>query len=157
MKAEQIADLAVDAIKSLKYDCVRLNIANGDMVGHTGDLAASIQAMETVDRELKRVLDAVNEVGGRFIVTADHGNCDEMVQRNKKGEKMLDKDGKTMPLTSHTLAPVPVAIGGTGLPANVTLRQDLVNPGLANITATYINLLGFEAPSDYEQTLIKID
>lgn len=154
MKAQQIADMAVKAISSCKYDMVRLNLANGDMVGHTGDLQASITAMEAVDRELKRVLDAVDAVGGRYLVTADHGNCDEMVQRNKKGEVLVGEDGKALPLTSHTLAPVPVCIGGTGLPAGAVLRQDVPNPGLCNITATFINLLGFEAPSDYETSLL---
>lgn len=91
-----------------------------------------------------------------FLVTADHGNSDDMVQREKKTNKpLLDQDtGKPLPLTSHTLAPVPVYIGGKGLPDNVVMRDDLPNAGLANITATYINLLGLQAPKLYQDSLI---
>jgi len=88
-------------------------------------------------------------------LTADHGNADDMVQRNKKDKLPLkDKYGADMPLTSHTLAPVPVAIGGGDLPVDTKFRQDLPKAGLANITATYINLLGFQAPDFYEPSLI---
>lgn len=79
-----------------------------------------------------------------------------MVQREKKTNKpLLDKDsGKPLPLTSHTLAPVPVFIGGKGLSDSVVLRQDLPDAGLANITATYMNLLGLQAPDNYKPSLI---
>ena len=92
----------------------------------------------------------------RFLLTSDHGNSDDMVQREKKtGKPLLDADsGKPLPLTSHTLAPVPVYIGGKGLPDNVVLKEDVPDAGLANITATYINLLGLEAPSNYKPSLI---
>lgn len=91
-----------------------------------------------------------------FLLTSDHGNSDDMVQREKKTNKpLLDADtGKPLPLTSHTLAPVPVYIGGKGLPDSVVMRDDLPDAGLANITATYINLLGLQAPSLYKDSLI---
>jgi 2,3-bisphosphoglycerate-independent phosphoglycerate mutase len=91
-----------------------------------------------------------------FLLTSDHGNSDDMVQREKKTNKpLLDADsGKPLPLTSHTLAPVPVYIGGKGLPDSVVMRDDLPGAGLANITATYINLLGLQAPSLYQDSLI---
>jgi bisphosphoglycerate-independent phosphoglycerate mutase (AlkP superfamily) len=94
--------------------------------------------------------------GRSFLLTSDHGNSDDMVQREKKTNKpLLDADtGKPLPLTSHTLAPVPVYIGGKGLPDNVVMRDDLPDAGLANITATYINLLGLQAPSLYKDSLI---
>ncbi|KAL3694888.1 hypothetical protein R1sor_008539 [Riccia sorocarpa] len=155
MKAEQIAKVAKDAILSGYYDYIRVNVANGDMVGHTGDMAAVITACETVDKSVKVMLDAIEKVGGIYMITADHGNADDMAQRDKKGKPLKDSEGKVKPLTSHTLAPVPCAIGGSGLPPNVEFRTDLPNAGLANITSTFMNLLGFEAPADYEPTLLK--
>jgi len=154
MKAREIAAAAVEALPS--FDMVRINIANGDMVGHTGDLKASIQAMETVDESLGKMLAEVDRLGGRYIVTADHGNADEMAQRDKQGNVIRNDSGETQSLTSHTLAKVPFCIGGTGLPAEVTVRQDVEEPGLANITASFIELLGFEAPKEYEESLLKI-
>jgi 2,3-bisphosphoglycerate-independent phosphoglycerate mutase len=157
MQAEKIALAAERAVLSREFDMIRLNFANGDMVGHTGDLAASIRAVEAVDRQLASLLQALDSVQGRFLVTADHGNCDEMAQRDKKGNVMRDSKGKIMPLTSHTLAPVPVCIGGAGLPEGVALSTEgIKKPGLANITATFINLLGFQAPEYYERSLISL-
>jgi 2,3-bisphosphoglycerate-independent phosphoglycerate mutase len=88
-----------------------------------------------------------------YLVTADHGNADDMVQRNKKGECMM-AEGKPLPLTSHTLAPVPVAIGGPALPPSIKFRDDLPKAGLANVTATYMNLMGYEAPAEMEPSLL---
>ena len=95
----------------------------------------------------------VDEVNGRFLVTSDHGNADDMVQRTKKLDPILE-DGHTIALTSHTLAPVPVAVGGAGLPAGVHLRDDLPNAGLTNVAATIFNLLGYEAPAHMQPSLI---
>ncbi|CAI5953115.1 unnamed protein product [Closterium sp. NIES-65] len=156
MKAREIAAACKDAILSGKYDYIRLNLANGDMVGHTGVFDAVLEACEAVDGSVKELLEAVEQVGGIYCLTADHGNCDDMVQRNNKTHKpILGPDGTPEPLTSHTLAPVPIAIGGPGLPANIRFRQDMPNAGLANVTATYINLLGFEAPEGYEPSLLE--
>eukprot|EP00308_Calcidiscus_leptoporus_P000574 CAMPEP_0119373428 /NCGR_PEP_ID=MMETSP1334-20130426/25641_1 /TAXON_ID=127549 /ORGANISM="Calcidiscus leptoporus, Strain RCC1130" /LENGTH=552 /DNA_ID=CAMNT_0007391213 /DNA_START=56 /DNA_END=1714 /DNA_ORIENTATION=- len=156
MKAREITDASIAALKSGRYDLLRVNYANPDMVGHTGDLAASITACEVSDSCLKRLLDAVDAAGGIYLVTSDHGNADDMVQRQKKtNAPVQDPNGANKPLTSHTLAPVPVFIGGKGLPAGVVLRDDQPEAGLANITATIINLLGFEAPADYEPSLLK--
>jgi len=157
MKAKEVTDAAIDALKSGKYDCVRINYPNGDMVGHTGNYEATVVSMEAVDEGLTRLLKVCDEVGAAYIVVADHGNADDMVQRNKKGKPKLTKDGKAVPLTSHTLAPVPLIIGGPGVPANVSLRKDLPKAGLANVTATMINLLGFEAPEHYEPSLLQIE
>lgn len=158
MKAEEIATLTADALRSGKYDMLRINFANGDMVGHTGDLAATITAMEAVDRCVGRLVDVVNEVGGIYLILADHGNADEMVQRDKKGKALKDEAGRVVPLTSHTLAPVPLFLGGSGLPANIGLvpKEELPEGGLTNVTATYINLLGYEAPADYSKSLLKV-
>uniref|UniRef100_A0A0D6R7Z3 phosphoglycerate mutase (2,3-diphosphoglycerate-independent) n=1 Tax=Araucaria cunninghamii TaxID=56994 RepID=A0A0D6R7Z3_ARACU len=156
MKALEIAEKARDAILSCKFDQVRVNLPNGDMVGHTGDIEATIVACKVADEAVKIILDAVAQVGGIYMVTADHGNAEDMVKRNKSGQPQLDKDGKIQILTSHTCSPVPIAIGGPGLKEGVRFRNDLKQPGLANVAATLMNLLGFEAPSDYEPTLIEV-
>lgn len=154
MKAREITAAGKEALRSGKYDVVRVNYANPDMVGHTGDLQATIAACEECDACVKELLDLVDELGGMYLVTADHGNADDMVQRNKKNEPLMGEDGAPLPLTSHTLAPVPVAIGGPALPATVKFRDDLPKAGLANVTATYINLMGYEAPAEMEPSLI---
>ncbi|PSS08266.1 2,3-bisphosphoglycerate-independent phosphoglycerate mutase [Actinidia chinensis var. chinensis] len=104
---------------------------------------------------MQMILDAIEQVSGIYVVTADHGNAEDMVKRNKKGEPLLDKDGKIQILTSHTLQPVPIAIGGPGLAPGVRFRKDVPDGGLANVAATVMNLHGFDAPSDYEPTLIE--
>jgi len=157
MKAKEIADAACDALVSGRYDVVRVNLANGDMVGHTGDLNATIAACAAVDEAVGRMLACVDANGGAFLVTADHGNADDMALRDKKGVPLKDASGGVLPKTSHTLAPVPFCIGGSGLDARVALRSDLPTPGLANIAATLMNVLGFVAPTDYEPTLLAVD
>lgn len=156
MKAAEITEAGIAALKSGKYRMVRINYANPDMVGHTGDLEAAKEACAFTDACLGRLLAACDEAGGRFLVTADHGNADDMAQRDKKTRKPLidEKNGRVLALTSHTLAPVPVYVGGKGLPENVAMREDLPEAGLANVTATYINLLGLEAPENYKPSLI---
>ncbi|EKG04339.1 2,3-bisphosphoglycerate-independent phosphoglycerate mutase, putative [Trypanosoma cruzi] len=156
MKSKEITEAAIEALKSGKYDVVRINFPNGDMVGHTGDLAATVTAVEAVDASLLRLKEAVDAVNGVFLITADHGNSDDMAQRDKKGKPILGNDGKVLPLTSHTLAPVPVFIGGAGLDARVQMRTGLPKAGLANVTATFLNLMGFTAPTDYEPSLIEV-
>ncbi|KAG4922304.1 hypothetical protein AAZX31_18G199900 [Glycine max] len=156
MKALQIAEKARDAILSGKFDQVRVNLPNGDMVGHTGDIEATVVACKAADAAVKMILDAIEQVGGIYVVTADHGNAEDMVKRDKSGKPLLGKDGKIQILTSHTLEPVPIAIGGPGLAPGVRFRNDVPTGGLANVAATVMNLHGFEAPSDYETTLIEV-
>ncbi|PWV07351.1 putative Metalloenzyme superfamily [Trypanosoma cruzi] len=156
MKSKEITEAAIEALKSGKYDVVRINFPNGDMVGHTGDLAATVTAVEAVDASLQRLKEAVDAVNGVFLITADHGNSDDMAQRDKKGKPILGNDGKVLPLTSaYTSAPVPVFIGGAGLDARVQMRTGLPKAGLANVTATFLNLMGFTAPTDYEHHSLK--
>lgn len=154
MKAREITDAGLEALRSGRFNQVRINYANPDMVGHTGDLKATVEACAFVDKCVKELLDCVEELGGRWIVTSDHGNADDMVQRDKKTQQCITDENGPVPLTSHTLAPVPVAIGGKGLPEAVRFRQDLPKAGLANVTATIIELLGFEAPSHFEPSLL---
>ncbi|KNA17410.1 hypothetical protein SOVF_080240 [Spinacia oleracea] len=156
MKALEIGEKARDAILSRKFHQVRVNIPNGDMVGHTGDVEATVVAFKAADEAVKMIFDAIEQVGGIYVVTADHGNAEDMVKRDKKGQPQLDKNGNVQILTSHTLQPVPIAIGGPGLAAGVRFRKDVPDGGLANVAATVINLHGYEAPSDYEPTLIEV-
>lgn len=155
MKAREIAEAGKEALRSGRFDQVRINFANPDMVGHTGDMAATVTACAFVDACVKELLDVVDELGGRWLLTSDHGNADDMVQRQKKTLKpILDEEGKPVALTSHTLAPVPVAIGGKGLPEGVAFREDLPKAGLANVAATIFNLMGYEAPAHMQPSLV---
>ncbi|KAK9842452.1 hypothetical protein WJX81_000771 [Elliptochloris bilobata] len=155
MKAREITEAGKEALRSGKFQMVRVNYANPDMVGHTGDLKATTRACALVDSCVKELLATIDSLGGRWLVTADHGNADDMVQRAKKtNEPLKNEKGELQLLTSHTLAPVPVAIGGAGLPADIKFREDLPNAGLANITGTYLNLLGFATPAHMEPSLI---
>uniref|UniRef100_A0A804QVJ8 phosphoglycerate mutase (2,3-diphosphoglycerate-independent) n=1 Tax=Zea mays TaxID=4577 RepID=A0A804QVJ8_MAIZE len=133
--------------------------------GITFNVAPNMKALEIAEKARDAllsgkfdqiILDAVEQVGGIYLVTADHGNAEDMVKRNKSGKPLLDKNDRIQILTSHTLQPVPVAIGGPGLHPGVKFRNDIQTPGLANVAATVMNLHGFEAPADYEQTLIEV-
>ncbi|KAJ6765334.1 protein 23-BISPHOSPHOGLYCERATE-INDEPENDENT PHOSPHOGLYCERATE MUTASE [Salix purpurea] len=143
MKAKEIAEKARDAILSGKFDQVRVNLPNGDMVGHTGDIEATIVACKVTDDAVKMIIDAIEQVGGIFVITADHGNAEDMVKRDKSGKPLLDKNGNLQILTSHTLQPVPIAIGGPGLAPGARFRNDVPTGGLANVAATVMNLHGF--------------
>ena len=123
------------------------------MVGHTGDLAATISCCTLVDRCVAELLEVVSEVSGRFVVTSDHGNADDMVQRQKKTLAPMMENGKPVPLTSHTLAPVPLAFGGADLPDDLVLG-DMPEAGLANVASTVINLMGYKAPGHMQPSLL---
>ncbi len=144
MKAEAITTEVIALLDSGDYDWGRLNYANGDMVGHTGDLDATVESMEVLDRELGRLMDAVERLGGVLVFTADHGNADIMY---------TETNGERVPKTSHTLSPVICVVWDPTGQHNYQITP-LGNPGLANVAATVMNLLGFEAPPDYEPSLI---
>lgn len=152
MKCHEVAAAASEALRSGRYDIVRVNLANGDMVGHTGNLEATIASCAAADVALGEMLAAVDATGGLYVVVADHGNADDMAQRDKKGVPLRDAGGRVAPKTSHTLAPVPLCIGGPGCAD--TLRTDVATPGLANVAATMLSLLGFVPPADYEKSLL---
>lgn len=158
MKAREITDAGIAALRSGRFQMVRINFANPDMVGHTGDLEATIETCAFVDKCVKELLDVVDEVNGRWLVTSDHGNADDMVQRDKKTQQALTNENGNIPLTSHTLAPVPVAVGGKGLPDHIGLKsaQQMSDAGLANVTATSIELLGYEAPDHMKPSLLNV-
>ncbi|MDP3255323.1 2,3-bisphosphoglycerate-independent phosphoglycerate mutase [Bosea sp. (in: a-proteobacteria)] len=130
MSAPELTERAVEAIASGRYDLVVLNFANPDMVGHTGVLSAAIKAVETVDAGLGRIADAIAAAGGALLVTADHGNCELMV------------DPETgAPHTAHTTFPVPVMVMGSD-------AQGLADGRLADIAPTLLALLGVPQPAE---------
>lgn len=153
MKAAEVTDATITAIESGKHRFMRINYANGDMVGHTGDLNAAVLAVETVDLCLARLLRAAEKHRASVLITADHGNAEEMYLWNAK-KKDFDRGTTGLPLkkTSHTLNKVPLYL--VNGPAGASFRTDLARPGLANVAATTFELLGFEPPSDYEPSLL---
>ena len=159
MHAAGITDGVLTALRRPKPPrIVRLNYANGDMVGHTGNLAATVQAVQAVDAELARLVAAVNKARGVLLVTADHGNADDMWLRASDRTAKRDGAGAPRPRTSHTLAPVPMHVldaRGPDAGRLWQLRADLPDAGLASVAATCFNLLGYRAPDGYADSLIE--
>lgn len=152
MKAKEITDELVKAIESKEYTFLRVNYANGDMVGHTGNYGATVEGLEFLDVCIARLVEACNKTDTVMLITADHGNSDEMYQLDKKGNVQI-KDGKPVPKTSHTLNPVNLCLYDPR--GRFSLREDIPKPGLANIAATILDLLGYETPEGYHVSLIK--
>lgn len=130
MSACEVTDKVVDAINSKKYDSIILNYANPDMVGHTGNLEAAIKAIETIDKCVQRVVEAVNAQNGMLLITADHGNSEQMIDY-KTGE----------PYTAHTTNPVPLILVGKD---NIKLKEGK----LADLAPTMLELMGMEIPKE---------
>ncbi len=154
MKCAEITDALIAAVRSGQYQYLRVNYANGDMVGHTGNFEAAVTAMQGLDLQLARLIPVILEKNGIAIITADHGNADEMYELDKKGNVIRNTEGRTKAKTSHTLNPVPFVLISRENPG-YRLRNDLTAPGLSNAAATILNLLGFEAPQDYDPSLIE--
>ncbi|HXP90985.1 MAG TPA: 2,3-bisphosphoglycerate-independent phosphoglycerate mutase [Fibrobacteria bacterium] len=155
MKSAEITDALLAAIGTGKHAFLRVNYPNGDMVGHTGVFEAAVVAMQALDLQLGRLIPAILAAGGVAIVTADHGNADEMYELDKKGHVKRDGTGHPKAKTSHTLNPVPAIFVSSDPFPGWKLQSDLEKPGLANFAATIANLLGYEAPEDYEPSLIE--
>ncbi len=145
MKADEITDKTIELIKTGQYKFGRINYPNGDMVGHTGVTEAIIKSVEAVDEGLAKILNVIRQTNGIALVLADHGNADEM---------FTVKNGKRQVSTAHSLNPVPCAIVDPNYQGEYQMA-DLKERGLANVAATLLNLLGFEAPKDYAPSLIK--
>ena len=155
MKGGEITDVLLDSIGHRKHKFIRANYPNGDMVGHTGDLLAVEIAVETVDLCIGRLVTAIDAAKGILIVTADHGNADEMYEVGKDGKLKLDSDGDPKSKTSHTLNPVPCYIYDPAGTANVRLagRADL---GISSLAATVISCLGWVPPKDYDPSIVEV-
>ncbi|PPD43749.1 MAG: phosphoglycerate mutase (2,3-diphosphoglycerate-independent) [Methylobacter sp.] len=156
MKADEITDVVIKAIESGEYQFIRLNFPNGDMVGHTGVASAVKIAVEAVDENVGRIMEALKKAKGILVCTADHGNADDMCELDKKtGALVLDEQGRCKPKTAHSLNPVPGIIYDPSGVANAHLA-DVPKAGIANLAATCITLLGFEPPEDYAASLVEV-
>lgn len=157
MRANEITDAVTTALKQNQYDFLRLNFPNGDMVGHTGNLRATIEGVEAVDTAMGQLQKAVTLANGTLMVTADHGNADDMLERNKKTKQLLlDEQGEPIPKTSHSLNPVPFYLLVPESNRKHVTLTNVENAGLGNVAATMALLLGFEPPTDYLPALITV-
>ena len=152
MKSAEITDALIAELQTGELRHARLNYANGDMVGHTGNRDAAIVAMEALDLCLGRVIPVIKKLDGALIVTADHGNADEMFEYDKQGEIAVDKQGKRKAKTSHTLNRVPLYVYAPS--ANIRIDPNVKGARLANIAATTLQLMGYVPPTDFEQGLV---
>jgi 2,3-bisphosphoglycerate-independent phosphoglycerate mutase len=135
MSAPGVTDVLTSAITKREHDFVLCNYANADMVGHTGSIPATIKAVETVDQCLSRVMDAAQKVGARLLITADHGNCEMMIDPKTGG-----------PHTAHTTNPVPfIIVDPSGDTPDAPLRS---GGALCDVGPTLLKMLGLEQPSE---------
>ena len=154
MKAAETGDEIVKAVQSGRFPFIRCNFAGGDMVGHTGSIPASVVSVEAIDEALVRVNEAVRAAGGTLVITADHGNCEILVERDKEGSPVLDAAGNPVPKKSHTLSPVPfVVIEHHGRSVS---GAGVADAGISNIGATILTLLGLPVPADYRPSLVAV-
>jgi len=154
MKCAEIADKVIAAVQSGKYDFIRLNFPNGDMVGHTGVYQAVVCGVEGMDLQLGRLRQAVEQSGGVMILTADHGNSDDMFEHDKKTGAVVRKaDGTPRAKTSHSLNPVPCVVYDPECKGEYAkeLKEGL---GISSLAATSIELLGLVPPKDYDPSVL---
>ena len=153
MKCAEITDKVIEAIESGKYQMIRLNFPNGDMVGHTGSMEAVRVSMEALDLQLGRLKAAIEKAGGVMVISADHGNADDMLEHDKKGNVKLDADGVPCRKTSHSLNPVPCIVFDPESKGEYSkeLKEGL---GISSLAATCIELLGYNAPEGYDTSVL---
>ena len=157
MKCAEITDKLIECLRSGEYKCLRVNFPNGDMVGHTGSFLATECSMEALDLQLARILKVVDELHGAAIITADHGNADEMYEIDKKTKApKVNKDGGFKAKTSHTLNPVPCIIYDNFSKDSYKVKAGRTDLGLSSVAATTVNLLGYEAPEIWDESLIEL-
>ena len=155
MKALEVTNLSIKAIETREYDHIRLNIANGDMVGHTGDLQATIEAVEFVDECVGRLIKACTDTNSILLVTADHGNADEMAQWDKKKKSpKRNADGALIPSTAHSKNPVPFIVFDPQGKWGVKEANGTTLGGLSQIGATLLEMCGVSVPDSYLPSLV---
>lgn len=156
MKAAEIADAMIAALQSGQYKTLRCNFANGDMVGHTGNFRAATMSIEALDLQLARILPVIDAQGGVALITADHGNADEMFEIDKKTKQpALNADGSFKAKTAHTLNPVPLILYDNTTGGKLSLKQT-ETAGLSNIAATVAGLLGLEKHTSWDESLLEV-
>ena len=157
MKCAEITDKLIECLRSGKYKYLRVNFPNGDMVGHTGSFLATECSMEALDLQLARILKVVDELHGAALITADHGNADEMYEIDKKtGAPKASKDGSFKAKTSHTLNPVPFIVYDNFTNDKYSVKLGREDFGLSSVAATTVNMLGFEAPDIWDESMIEL-
>jgi len=155
MKCADIADRVIKEINEGSWDLIKLNFPNGDMVGHTGIYEAVICSMEAMDLQIGRIKKAIEEKGGVLVITADHGNADDMFEHAKNGDVKYKDSGEPNAKTSHSLNPVPCIIYDPKYNGEYELKLN-ENLGISSIPATLMNFLGFDAPKDYDKSIISL-
>ena len=182
MKCAEITDRALEAVASGRYDFIRLNFPNGDMVGHTGNYQAVVCAMEAMDIQIGRLARAVEAAGGIMLITADHGNGDDMYEHDKESGVVLRKaDGTPKAKTAHSLNPVPCIVYDPDFRGEYPVGKPNAGPtallgveyrgfnesrlsegglnkalGISSIAATCIHLLGYIPPKDYDKSVLNL-
>ncbi|GAV20036.1 2,3-bisphosphoglycerate-independent phosphoglycerate mutase [Mariprofundus micogutta] len=152
MKAAEIAGKAVELIESGEYGFGLINFANADMVGHCGNMASAIEAVEAVDKAVGQIVEALEQAGGAALITADHGNAEEMLVATKTGHE---------PSTKHSVNPVPCILFDAAYDGSYQLRQPdaadaaLAVPGLSHLAATLFEMMGYAVPDDLNPSLIE--
>ena len=141
MKSKEITEKMVENMASMKFQFLRCNFPNGDMVGHTGVMEAVVYAMECVDHGLKAIIEAADKYGYTVLITADHGNADQMTETKK---------GKTSVRTAHSLNPVPFIIYDKD--NDWSIKEGAY--GLANVAPTVVKMMGLTAPDCWEDSMI---
>ena len=155
MKCAEITDKLIEKLKAGEFGYLRVNFPNGDMVGHTGSFMATKISMEALDLCLARILKVVDEMKGVAIITADHGNADEMYEIDKKtGKAKLSASGNPKAKTSHTLNPVPCYIYDNFYKDKYECVEGKY--GLANVAATVVTMMGFTPPAEWKPSMIKL-
>lgn len=155
MKAAEITDKIIAAIDANAYPFIRLNYPNGDMVGHTGNYQAAEIAVSCVDLCLGRVIDAVRRRNGILVVSADHGNADDMFERDKQGKPKHNPDtGRFKARTSHSLNPVPAMVYAPADPSAWRLAEASESMGISSLAATCLVLMGWIPPEDYDPPIV---
>ncbi len=162
MKCAEIADRVIEVVGSGKYQFIRLNFPNGDMVGHTGNYQAVVCSLEAMDLQIGRIRSAVERAGGILLVSADHGNSDDMYEHEKKGAAVSRKpDGSPRAKTSHSLNPVPCLLYDPGYSGEYSreLRDGKEGGklGISSLAATIIELLGFMPPEGYDPSVLAME
>ncbi|RLL52713.1 2,3-bisphosphoglycerate-independent phosphoglycerate mutase [Mariprofundus sp. EBB-1] len=146
MKAADIADKAVQLIESGEYGFGLINFANADMVGHCGKMGPAIQAIETVDTSVGRIVTALQKAGGCALITADHGNAEEML--------VFKANGDSEACTKHSTNPVPCILFDSAYDGSYQLRKGNITHGLSHLAATLFEIMGYDVPDDLDPSLI---